>query len=72
MQKIQETTDESAIANLTQEAAKFATIANNNLINALLCALFMVVTCLVLIRCVMICLRCVNGEKLPITRKSLS
>ncbi|WP_104743688.1 carbon starvation CstA family protein [Helicobacter cinaedi] len=65
MQKIQETTDESAIANLTAEAAKFATIANNNLINALLCALFMVVTCLVLIRCVMICLRCVNGEKLP-------
>lgn len=65
MQKIQETTDESVIANLTAEAAKFATIANNNLINALLCALFMVVTCLVLIRCVMICLRCVNGERLP-------
>lgn len=65
MQKIQETTDESVIANLTQEAAKFATIANNNLINALLCGLFMVVTCLILIKCVMICWRCVNGEKLP-------
>ncbi|CAM3282125.1 carbon starvation CstA family protein [Helicobacter labetoulli] len=65
MQKIQETTDESVIANLIQEAAKFATIANNNLINALLCGLFMVVTCLILIKCVMICWRCVNGEKLP-------
>lgn len=65
MQKIQETTDESVIANLTQEAAKFATIANNNLINALLCGLFMVVTCLILIKCVMICWCCVNGEKLP-------
>lgn len=65
MQKIQETTDESVIANLTAEAAKFATIANNNLINALLCGLFMVVTCLILIKCVMICWRCANGEKLP-------
>ena len=65
MQKIQETTDESVITNLTAEAAKFATIANNNLINALLCGLFMVVTCLILIKCVMICWRCANGEKLP-------
>lgn len=65
MQKIQETTDESVIANLTAEAAKFATIANNNLINALLCGLFMVVACLILIKCVMICWRCANGEKLP-------
>lgn len=65
MQKIQETTDESVITNLTAEAVKFATIANNNLINALLCGLFMVVTCLVLVKCVMICWRCVKGEKLP-------
>ena len=55
-------TDPDVIATLTAEAAKFSTIATNNLINALLCALFMLVTCLVLIQCVRICIRSANGK----------
>ncbi|WP_300448114.1 carbon starvation CstA family protein [uncultured Helicobacter sp.] len=55
-------TDPDVIATLTTEAAKFSTIATNNLINALLCALFMLVTCLVLIQCVRICIRSANGK----------
>ncbi len=54
-------TDPDVIATLTAEAAKFSTIATNNLINASLCALFMCVTILVLIQCVRICLRCSKG-----------
>lgn len=53
--------DVDMIANLSAEATKFATIANNNLINAFLCGLFMFITCLVLIQCVRICLRCSKG-----------
>lgn len=40
---------------------RFQTLATNNLINACLCAFFMFVTCLVLIQCVRICLRCTQG-----------
>lgn len=38
-------------------AAKLSLIATNNLINASLCALFMAVTCLVLVQCIRICLK---------------
>ncbi|MCH5313946.1 MAG: carbon starvation protein A [Helicobacter sp.] len=53
--------DADMIAKLSDEAGKLSTIATNNLINAALCALFMVVTCLVLIQCIRICLRCIKG-----------
>ncbi len=43
-------------------AESFATIATNNLINAGLCALFMFVTCLILIQTVRICLQCLKGK----------
>ncbi|TLD96091.1 carbon starvation protein A [Helicobacter jaachi] len=66
LQEAQNTIDTQAAADLIASAAKFSTIAHNNLINALLCALFMVVTCLVLIQCVKICIACVRGEKLPL------
>lgn len=42
-------------------AERFATIATNNLINASLCALFMFVTCLVLVQCVRVCIRSLRG-----------
>lgn len=48
---------------LVEQADKFQTIATNNLINACLCALFMFVTCLVLIQCIRICIKCIRGEK---------
>lgn len=48
---------------LTEQADKFQTIATNNLINAFLCGLFMFVTCLVLIQCIRICIKCIRGEK---------
>ena len=43
-------------------AEKFATIATNNLINAGLCAFFMIVTCLVLLQTIRICWKCSRGE----------
>lgn len=43
-------------------AEKFATIATNNLINAGLCAFFMIVTCLVLLQTIRICWKCTKGE----------
>lgn len=52
---------EAAANGLADKAASFQTIATNNLINACLCALFMAVTILVLVQCVRICLKCVNG-----------
>ncbi len=44
-------------------AEKLSTIATNNLVNACLCALFMTVTCLVLIQCIRICLKYSNDAK---------
>ncbi len=43
-------------------AEKFATIATNNLINAGLCAFFMLVTCLVSVQTIRICWKCSRGE----------
>lgn len=57
-------TDAEVVAKLTEEATKFSTISNNNLINACLCALFMFVTFLVLIQCIRLCLKCARGENL--------
>ncbi|MGI0439654.1 carbon starvation CstA family protein [Helicobacter himalayensis] len=54
-------TDSDVINTLTQEAAKLSTIATNNLINAVLCALFMCITILVLIQTIRICVKCVRG-----------
>lgn len=68
LQKAEMAVDSEMIAKLTQEASKFATIAHNNLINAVLCGLFMMITCLVLFQCVRICLRCLKGEKLPMAQ----
>lgn len=62
LQKAKEAVDPDVIASLTAEAAKYSTIATNNLINALLCALFMFVTCLILVQCVRICIRSVSGK----------
>lgn len=63
LQKAGQAQDPSIIAQLTQESSKFSTIASNNLVNAILCALFVVITCLVLVQCARICLRCLRGEK---------
>lgn len=65
LQRAKQASDPSVITQLTQEASKFSTIASNNLTNAILCALFVTITCLVLIQCVRICLRCARGEKVP-------
>lgn len=46
---------------LGEQADKFQSIATNNLVNAFLCALFMFVTCLVLIQCIRICIKCIKG-----------
>lgn len=54
---------EALAQGLVEQADKFQTIATNNLINACLCALFMFVTCLVLIQCIRICIKCIRGEK---------
>lgn len=48
---------------LTTEAQKLQTIANNNLLNAVLCAFFMLVTILLLIKTLIICLRCTSGKE---------
>lgn len=53
---------EALAQGLTEQADKFQTIATNNFINAALCALFMFVTCLVLVQCIRICLKCANGK----------
>ena len=46
---------------------RFSTIATNNLVNAGLCAFFMFVTCLILIKAIMICIQCLKGEnKFPL------
>ena len=55
-------TDPQIIANLTAQAEKLSLIASNNLLNAILCGFFMFVTFLILVQCVRICLKCVNGE----------
>lgn len=53
---------EALAQGLSEQADKFQTIATNNLINACLCALFMFVTCLVLIQCIRICIKCIKGK----------
>ena len=53
---------EALAQGLTEQADKFQTIATNNFINAALCALFMFVTCLVLVQCIRICLKCTSGK----------
>lgn len=68
LQKAEMALDSEVIIKLTQEASKFATIAHNNLINAVLCGLFMMITCLVLFQCVRICLCCLRGEKFPMSQ----
>ncbi|RDU53580.1 carbon starvation protein A [Helicobacter sp. MIT 00-7814] len=61
-------TDSAVISTLTQEAAKLSTIATNNLINAVLCAIFMCITILVLIQTIRICVKCVRGTNtLPLS-----
>lgn len=65
LQRAGQAKDPSIITQLMQESSKFSTIASNNLVNAILCALFMVITCLVLIQCVRICLHCLRGENIP-------
>lgn len=64
--KITDELDAESSAALKAEAAKYSTIATNNLVNASLCAFFMLVTILILIRCIMICVQCARGEKLPL------
>ena len=55
-------TDPEVIASLSAQVDKFNLIASNNLLNAILCAFFMLVTCLVLLQCIRICLRTISGK----------
>ncbi|MBR2111526.1 MAG: carbon starvation protein A, partial [Helicobacter sp.] len=55
-------TDPEVIASLSAQVDKFNLIASNNLLNAILCIFFMLVTCLVLLQCIRICLRTISGK----------
>ena len=50
------------IASLTAQAQKLSLIASNNLLNAILCGFFMLVTCLILVQCIRICLKAASGK----------
>ncbi|MDA3968865.1 carbon starvation CstA family protein [Helicobacter ibis] len=60
--KIVNTSDKSLVETMNKEVAKFQTIANNNLLNAILCAFFMFVTILIALKSILICIRCVNNQ----------
>ncbi|AWI33564.1 carbon starvation CstA family protein [Helicobacter apodemus] len=57
------TSDVELATKLTQEAQRLSKIANNNLLNAILCAFFMFVTLLVLVQTLRICWQCSRGQK---------
>ena len=56
--------DTEAATKAQKDAAKAQLIASNNLVNAVLCALFMAITFIVLVATIRMCLRASNGEKL--------
>ncbi|WP_104722081.1 carbon starvation CstA family protein [Helicobacter mesocricetorum] len=56
-------TDEALATKLTKEAQRLSKIANNNLLNAILCVFFMFVTLLVLVQTIRICWQCCNRQK---------
>ncbi|CAM2939339.1 carbon starvation CstA family protein [Helicobacter burdigaliensis] len=59
--QIEQTKDANEIKALTTKMQTFQTLANNNLLNAILCAFFMFITILVLIQTIRICLKTLNG-----------
>lgn len=59
-------TDPEAATKAESDAAKAQLIANNNLLNAVLCGLFMLITIIVLIATIRICIKAIRGEKMEL------
>lgn len=66
LMEMEQENDANEYARLQSDMQKAKTTANNNLLNAILCAFFMFVTILLFIKTIIICIRCIMGEKFPL------